>query len=278
MKKVIFVADIFSDAYSGGAENNDSVLIKYLLKNDFDVEKIKSYELTSQKIKQNNVFLISNFISLTDENKTLLKDKKYIIYEHDHKYVTTRDPSKFPNFTIPPEKIINLGFYENAHSVVVLSEICKHIMIQNLNLKNVYNIGCSLWSDQRLDFIKRLSSKEKNNKFVVLNSNNPIKNTKLALDYCNKNSIPYDLLNSCNEKSFLEKISEYKGLVFFPGVLETFSRVSAEAKMMNCKLLTKPSLLGFASEDNFELSGQELIESIRERKNKALGLFRELLC
>ena len=34
MKKVIFVADIFSDALNGGAENNDSVLIEYLLKND----------------------------------------------------------------------------------------------------------------------------------------------------------------------------------------------------------------------------------------------------
>ena len=81
MKKVIFVADIFSDALNGGAENNDSVLIEYLLKNDFDVERVKSYELTRQKIEQNNLFLISNFISLTDENKTLLKGKKYIIYE-----------------------------------------------------------------------------------------------------------------------------------------------------------------------------------------------------
>ena len=66
-------------------------------------------------------------------------------------------------------------------------------------------------------------------------------------------------------------------MVFFPKVLETFSRISIEAKMLNCKLVTKPKLLGAASEEIFNLSGKQLIEEIRKRKNNALELFENLI-
>ena len=76
----------------------------------------------------------------------------------------------------------------------------------------------------------------------------------------------------------LEKLSHYRGLVFFPQVLETFSRISAEAKMLNCEILTTPNMLGFGSEEEiFYLNGRNLIDIIRQRKNKALELFLTLL-
>lgn len=278
MKEIIFIADIFSDALNGGAENNDSVLIDYLQENNFSVEKVKSYELTKDIIEKNDTFLIGNFIGLSEENKGLLKTKKYIIYEHDHKYVTTRDPSRFKDFLIPKKEIINLDFYKNAHAVVVLSEICKQIMVKNLNLKNIHNIGCSLWSDEKLELIRSLCSEEKYDKFVILNSNNPIKNTKLAVDYCKMNKVNFAVLSQVEEEIFLQMLALYRGLVFFPGVLETFSRVCAEAKMLNCKLLTKPNLIGFASEDIFSLSGEPLIDEMKKRNASALKLFNELLC
>jgi len=275
--KIIFISDFFKTEVLGGAESNDSVLLSHLLKKNYDVKKINCVHLDNSHYNKNNFFIVSNFASLSDNHKSKLQNERYIIYEHDHKYLKTRDPSKFENFVAPSSQIINKEFYENAEAVVVLSDICKNVIEQNLNLNNVHSIGCSLWSKEKLDYIKSLPSEEKNGKFLILNSSNPIKNTKKSVEFCKAKNISYDLINNCSEEELLQKMSQYDGFVFFPGVLETFSRISAEAKMLNCKLLTKPKLLGFASEEIFTLSGIRLIEEISDRVKKALELFENLI-
>jgi len=277
MKKVIFVADFFSNKLNGGAENNDNVLINFLEKKGLSVLRVNSNNLENQSFKKDNFFIISNFIGLSESHKKLLKNESYIIYEHDHKYLKSRDPSRYPDFQIPKDQLINVDFYKNAKAVVVLSEVCREIIIRNLKLDNVHNIGCSLWSDERLNFIRSLSDRKKNNKLAILNSTNRIKNTALSIDFCRSKGLEYDLIQPCNPEDLLNNLSRYDGLVFLPGVLETFSRISAEAKMLNCKLITKSRLLGFASEKIFDLQGLELIEEIRKRKNNALKLFYGLI-
>ena len=39
-----------------------------------------------------------------------LYDKEYLIYEHDHKYLSSRNPADFDNFQAPKEEIINYDF------------------------------------------------------------------------------------------------------------------------------------------------------------------------
>ena len=276
--KIYFVADFFKEDLLGGAESNDSVLIDHLNSLGCNVTKLQCKALTEQIVNEKDVFfIISNFISLDKGLKLKLYDKQYIIYEHDHKYLSTRDPSRFKDFVAPREFIVNRDFYRHAYAVVVLSDICKDIIEKNLNIDNVYSIGCSLWSDDKLDVIEDLTNEPKNEKFAIIRSFNPIKNTLEAIQYCEKNNIVFDVIEPCEEHQLLAELSKYKGLVFFPKVLETFSRISAEAKMLNCKLLTKPKLLGFASEKIFNLSGKKLISAMRERKTKALKLFIDLI-
>ena len=275
-KKIFFIADFFKKDIIGGAESNDEVLIQYL-STEYNVERVRCYDFDKKTLDKKNIFLISNFASLSPENKKLLENEYYIIYEHDHKYIKTRDPSLFKDFVVPNNQLANETFYQNAKAVVVLSNICQKIIAKNLHIDNVYNIGCSLWSDEKLDFIETLISQKKNEKFAIIGSENPIKNTYSAMEYCRKNNIDCDMIDPCPEKELLVKLSSYKGLVFFPGVLETFSRISAEAKMLNCQLLTKPKLLGFASEEIYKLSGLELLQQIRQRKKIALDLFSELI-
>jgi hypothetical protein len=275
--KVIFVSDFFRTEVLGGAESNDSVLLHHLQEKKYDVEKINCVNLDNSYYNKTNFFIISNFTSLSEEHKLKIQKERYIIYEHDHKYLHTRDPSKFEDFVAPQSQIMNKIFYENAEAVVVLSSICKKVIEDNLNIDNVFNIGCSLWSKEKLSYIKSLSNNAKNGKFAILNSSNPIKNTKKSVEFCKSKNIPYELVDGCEERELLKRLSEYEGLVFFPGVLETFSRISAEAKMLNCKLLTKPKLLGFASEGIFTLSGDRLIDEISNRVEKALELFENLI-
>ena len=257
LSDIYFIQDIFREEYLGGAECNDHVLLNHL-SNEYSIEKIKSSLVTKELLKsiEDRLIIFSNFTMMSpDAISYATKNNRYIIYEHDHKYIKTRDPSKFKNFKIPKNSIINHKFYINAHAVVVLSKVCKEILENNLELENVYSIGCSLWSKTKFDFLRSLTLTPKEKKYAVLNSNNPIKGRVEALNLCKKKNLEFDLIGSDNEKDFLKQLASFETLIFLPQVLETFSRLAAEAKMLNCNLLTKAHLLGFYSEECSILKG-----------------------
>tara|TARA_Y100000593_G_scaffold95019_1_gene198417 strand:- start:19038 stop:19886 length:849 start_codon:yes stop_codon:yes gene_type:complete len=277
MKKIIFIADIFREHYLGGGECNDDVLINYLLSQDFEVEKVLCRDVTTEKLDSGEVFIVGNFTQLSPNHRVGLLTKKYIIYEHDHKYVTTRDPSAFKDFKAPDDKIINKEFYKNASAVVVLSKICKEVIEKNLCITNVYNIGCSLWSDEKLEYIQGLVNTPKDKKYALIASPNPVKGFLPAKKHCDENNLEYDIIQPCGEKDLLKQLARYEVYVFFPQVLETFCRLATEAKMLNCKVLTRTSMLGLYSEECHKLSGEKLIEDIYNRRSKAYALFVDLI-
>ena len=274
--KLIFVSDLFKHNLIGGAELNDDVLINHLIAKGFEVERVHSRGLTEEKIITNDLFIISNFIGISERMKQMLMLKKYIIYEHDHKYLRSRDPSVYSNFSAPPDQIINREFYKKAHKVVVLSKICKEVIEKNLKINNVHSIGCSLWSDEKIDFIASINDREKKNKYCIINSTNSIKGTAEAIELCKSKNLDFDLVGPAPEKELLLEMAKYEYFVFLPKVLETLSRIVVEAKMLNCKVLTKTSMLGAASEEWFKLSGDELIKTITDKRNQALDMFVEL--
>ena len=209
--------------------------------------------------------------------KFLIQNKKYVIYEHDHKYLRTRDPSKFNNFIAPEEFIINREFYEGALATVVLSQICKDVLIKNLPKVNIHNIGCSLWSDYTFEFLKKKYDNKKTEDLCIMKSGNPTKNYHNTVKFCNENGLNYKDLPPTAHHDFLTKMSDFKRFLFIPTVLETFSRICAEAKMMNLDVMTNRKMIGFFSEKNSNLKGLELIESLQERNKKALEFFEELI-
>tara|TARA_Y100000310_G_scaffold341616_1_gene441347 strand:- start:4074 stop:4952 length:879 start_codon:yes stop_codon:yes gene_type:complete len=273
----IFIADIYkADASNkGGAENNDSVLIEHLENNNFIVRKVYAHLIDATFVDTNRhkPFLVSNFVLLSGETKAALAKVHYIIYEHDHKYVITRDPSKYPNFKIPTKDIADRPFYSKAQLVICLSNIQAKCMKETLGLSNIVSIGTSLWSQSKLKFIEDLSFAPKTKEVCIVNSSNPTKGTREAIDFCTKHKLTFDIIESTDEKEFLRLLSSYKVLVFIPTVLESLCRLVVEAKMLNCKVHTKPHLLGAASEDWFTLSGTDLIQTIRLKQKSALDLF-----
>ena len=276
--RACFVSDLFEIQIIGGAEKNDAVLINYLQKQGVDLTIKKSDLIDPATVNNYDFFIISNFILLSEDVKQfLIKNKKYIIYEHDHKYVVNRNPATFVNYEIPKDKLVNIDFYKNAQNVIVLSKICKEIIEKNLELKKAHSIGCSLWSDEQFDLIKTHNTTEKENEYGILDSANPIKGTREALAYCQSKNIKPVMINSPDYNEFLQKLSTCKNFIFCPQVIETYSRVCAEAKMLGCNVLTMPKMCGFFSEEYSKLSGDELIEEMRERKNKALDYFMQLV-
>jgi hypothetical protein len=72
-------------------------------------------------------------------------------------------------------------------------------------------------------------------------------------------------------------MSEYETFLFIPTVLETFSRVCAEAKMMNLNVMTNKKMIGFFSEDSSNLQGIELVTKMKDKNREALSFFRDCI-
>ena len=273
--KILFIADHYSDEMLvGGGENNDSALISYLQENNVDVICIKSANATIDLVSEYDKIIVGNFCFLPIDVITYIQTtKQYLIYEHDHKYVATRDPSKFVGFKIPEEKLINADFYKNSSATVVLSKICEEVLKMNVPEANVHNIGCSLWTDAFFNSLDSLREIEKTKETCILLSSNPTKNYLKTIDYCNKKGIKADAISAPDHMEFLQLMAEYKNFLFMPSVLETFSRVCAEAKMLNLNVMTNKKLVGLFSEECSSLSGAELQHALHQRGQKAKKYF-----
>jgi hypothetical protein len=147
----------------------------------------------------------------------MLQNKhSYIIYEHDHKYLKTRNPLSYENFKAPLEEIINTEFYLNAKAVFCQSSFHMKIIEKNLNLKNLINVSGNLWSLKTLDYIEKLSKSKKNDKISILNSPVVHKNTTDVEFYCKYKKYDYEKISSNNYTLFLKLLSKNKKFIFFP--------------------------------------------------------------
>lgn len=81
-----------------------------------------------------------------------------------------------------------------------------------------------------------------------------------CIEYCEKNNLDYELIKDNDNKKFLKKLNDYKGLIFMTGHLETCCRIIVEAKMLGLEVITQKKLIGAASEEWFSTNGKELTE------------------
>ena len=272
-KKIAFVSDFFSKDLLGGAENNDENLINSL-SSTCDVERYYSKTITPENLSQVDSVIVSNYITLNSESYSyIIHEKQYMIYEHDHKYVSTRDPSLFHDFVAPPNNVVNKEFYERATHVIVLSDICKKVLLKNIKKANVHSIGCSLWSDNTFAELEQNSTIRKERGLCIMKSLNPTKNYHKAVKYCRDNGLEFEEISSPVYKDFLLQMAQYKKFLFIPKVLETYSRICAEAKMMNVDVMTNKKMIGFFSEPYSSLKGKDLIECIKEKNESAYAFF-----
>lgn len=278
--KFYYISDFFASDLLGGGELNDHELLLLLQARDYVVYKKRSHEVTITDImvNKNDNFVISNFVNLKKEVIHLLIDQcNYIIYEHDHKYLRSRNPAIYDNLLAPKDQIVFFDFYKNAKGVICQSSFHKEIMHNNLLIDNIISISGNLWSSENLNLIAQYSEKQKHDKASVMNSRISHKNTADAIKYCRFKKIEYDLISSNDYKIFLNLLSDNNKFIFFPKTPETLSRVVVEAKMMGMKVITN-KLVGAANEDWFVLKGKELVDVMKERRNTipdtVIGLFK----
>ncbi len=269
MNKAIFVADFFANEVPGGGELNNQELIEILRERDTHVLEVKSGRLTPEFISECSKevkFIVANFAMLSEENKTILEnDREYIIYEHDHKYVRSRNPADYNNFIAPKSEIINFNFYKNAKAVLCQSRFHADIVKSNLKLDNIISLGGNLWSEDSLETMLSMSKVDKNPTCAIMNSSNWHKNTSDAIRLCEAKQWEYDIIPTCGYMEFLLRLGESEKFVFLPKTPETLSRIVVEARMMGLSVVTN-NLVGATGEEWFSLKGEDLVEVIRNKR------------
>jgi hypothetical protein len=280
MNKIIFIADFFADEVPGGGELNNEQLIQILQKRGVDVSQIKSQNVSPnflQEQTKDTKFIIANFIGLTEESKSVLKlEKEYIIYEHDHKYVKTRNPAEYKDFIAPRDQIINFDFYKNSKAVLCQSDFHAKIVKANLNLNNIKSVGGNLWSHDILDFMYKISLNKKQATCAIMSSDNWHKNTPDAIRLCKIKGWKYDLIPQSEYQHFLTRLGKSKRFVFLPKTPETLSRIVVEARMMGLSVITN-NLVGATKEEWFKLRGIELIDVMVTKRKEIPDLVQKIL-
>lgn len=261
--KLVFIADYFADQILGGGELNNEELILMLQDDGFEVLKYNSHQVDTSLIHQhqNDKFIIANFCNMRPESISMLYDKDYIIYEHDHKYLRTRNPGVFKDFKAPFDQIVNLPFYQNANAVLCQSGFHAEIIKLNTGLNNLINLSGNIWSLDSLKFMREQCEIQKTDTCAIMNSNIEHKNTADAIRYCNAKSLTYNLISSPNYKEFLTLLGSNKTFVFLPKTPETLSRVVVEARMMNMGVIVN-KMIGATRESWYSLKGPPLIDKI----------------
>jgi len=265
----LYVADFIYPTVRGGAEHNDKEMLLHLKSKGHSITVVDSPSVSIDflsKIDKKYKLIISNFgLMHQDCIRYIQENFDYIIYEHDHKYLLSRNPGKFKDFIVPKDEILNLEFYQKAKRVFCQSNFHKEIIEKNLNIDNIFNVSGNFWSDDDLEFIKKLSLKDKKECCSIIYSNNAHKNYNDAIKYCEHKNLSYNVISHPDYRTFLEKMSENNCLLFLPKVPETLSRIVVECRMMNMKVITN-NLVGARSESWFSLKGEQLIEHMKNRK------------
>tara|TARA_R110002126_G_scaffold68293_1_gene172875 strand:+ start:15206 stop:16825 length:1620 start_codon:yes stop_codon:yes gene_type:complete len=275
-QEYIFIADYFLGDFFGGAEMANEELLTLLSQEGNTVIRKYSADVTKEYILENkgSRFIVSNFMLLGGGPKEALYRCNYVLYEHDHKYVVNRNPASYPDFTAPRHLIINQEFYENSLAVFCQSKIHAEVLKKNIPLANTINLGTSLWTTEFLSDIKNIVIPEKNGRAAIMKSDNVIKNQQMSEKYCNDNNIPYDLLEAPSSLDFYKLLTKYTYFVFFPKVLETLSRVTVEAKLAGCEIITN-KMLGVISEDWFSGNPTQIMEVLEDARKSTPKKFTD---
>jgi hypothetical protein len=265
--KFVFIADFFVEHILGGGELNNEECIKILISKGHSVNKIQSHLVTPAFIveNKNRGFIVANFVNLSKESVKALCEIDYVVYEHDHKYLRTRNPADYKDLVAPKEELVNLDFYKKAKAVLCQSQYHLDIIKKNTGLMNLVNLSGNLWSTTSLKIIEEISKKQKQKKCSIMRSPIPHKNTSDAISLCVVKGLDYELVHSQNYKEFLQALGSNEKFVFLPKTPETLSRVAVEARMMNMSLITN-SMLGASKEPWFELKGAPLIKVVYEMR------------
>ena len=240
---IIFVSDNFVEQYQGGGELTTEAIIEASY---FPVNKILASYVSVELMEKykNSYWIFGNFSGL--DRKCILyaiKNLDYSIIEYDYKFCKYRSVKKHIKF----EKECNCEETPNGKLIAVFLAKSQMNFWMSKNQYEFYiklfpfiknNIVLSsVFSDNTLDYLTRLRTKNKNKKYIILDSPSWIKGKDDAIAYAKENNLDYDLVWGLEYRDLLKKLAKSKGLILLPLARDTCPRLAIEAKILGCEVI-----------------------------------------
>ena len=236
---------MFVENYVGGAELTSEAIIHDSL---LPVHKVHSQTVTKELMGSNTdkFWIFGNFNNLSEECIMFaIKNLDYSILEYDYKYCIVRSPEKHQASSgycnchnERRGKIVSI-FYANSKTTWFMSKKQREIYCKKFPFLDTHNtkVLSSVFSQETLDYIESLSCTNKNNKWIILDSQSWIKGREEAIKYANDNNLDYELVWGLEHKELLQKLSASKGLLYIPPGGDTCPRLTIEARLLGCELI-----------------------------------------
>jgi len=246
--EIIFVSDMFSSDYVGGAEMTTDALID---SSPFNVLRLHSKDVDLSILEKgiSKYWIFGNFSQL-DMNliPSIVSNMKYSILEYDYKYCRYRSPEKHLFSENSPcdchnqihGKIIS-AFFHGSKSLWWMSEsqMEKYHTVFPFLEEGDNTVLSSVFDDNFFAYIKALRHKYKDKEkkgWVVLGSNSWVKGAESAEMWCKNNNKEYEVVWNLSYDQVLDKLAQSEGFVYLPLGSDTCPRMVIEAKLLGCKL------------------------------------------
>ena len=249
MKKIAFISDYFINDGVGGAELTTQAIMAFGADRGFEVGAVHCNKINVDIIKNSQDdfhFIICNFIQLQDDVKIyMIKNCSYSIVEYDYKIC------KYRSFELHQLKEgqpcdcetkmagkLNSAFYGYAEKVWFMSEKQRDKILQKVTVlkKEKTEVLSSVFSPGDLRFIQSIKDNEKNESYMILGSDSPVKGTDECIEYAQENNLKYEVVKHIPYHELLIKLSTSKGLIFKPVASDTCPRLVIEAMLLGCDL------------------------------------------
>ena len=278
--RAIFVADLFSENYAGGAELTTEALIS---KSPLEVVKIHARNLNMQILQQyaDCVWVFGNFASL-DFNliPTIATNLKYVVLEYDYKFCKYRSIEKHLHESGQKcdchEKEIGKlvsAFYYAADHVFWMSTEQRDRYFERFPFlaDKKTTVLSSVFNDSFFEKISSINSENKERDgWIVLGSNSWIKGADDAETWCKENGKKYEIVWDVPYEKILDKLSLAEGFVYLPKGGDTCPRMVIEAKLLGCDVVTN-SNVQHASEDWFRSAPGDICSYLKGRPDVFWG-------
>jgi hypothetical protein len=270
MSNIVFIDD-FPEG-TGGGEQVNNVLASHV----GEVEWLKSTEI--ERLSKDAFYIIGNTSQVHPTVLNEIKKLNYIILEHDYKICRSRHPWRYDDNIVPEKDRVDYDLYENAKAIFVQTTDHLEVFKKNDVKGNFINLESTLWSNEDLHLLEKYRTKTPRHlKYGVLDTDIWIKNTKGAKVFCEANQLDYELIESShNREHFINSLSDYSTLVFFPIARESCCRLVVEARCLSMNVITSKNY-GAVLEPWFTKSGDSLIKFLRENTEKNLKIIEKYL-
>lgn len=251
--RVVFIGDFFASDLSGGAELTHEALIQACPRKVF---RVHSHSLTGELVEEapkDLYWVLGNYCNASREGLNALVESgaRYSFIEYDWKFCRLRAPrtcAKDKQGGVCPCLSTNYGavwrtVFDHAERVFWMSEAhrSEYLTLVGRALDPTRHlVQGSTWTPDdldQLDDLRRLRRGRHSKTWAILGSDSWIKGTKETEKWCQEKGIPCEVLGGLPPRVFLERLSEYQGLVSHPADRDTCPRVVVEARAMGLDLL-----------------------------------------